>query len=170
MSKGSGLAVLALLVALGALGLGIYQIFFAAPAVTTEEASGIKKTWYRSTIDSIYTNPKGVDISIDDLLINFTVGSGESVYFLFNAYAVVQSTPSSWISFHFELDGVRLNYPEYPYWMLQSELERMGAAISCQLSLDSVSEGVHNATIIIRANHDFNYIFSSSLLIQTYIA
>lgn len=39
MSKSSGLAIVTLLIAIGALGLGLYQIIFAAP---TGDGSGIK--------------------------------------------------------------------------------------------------------------------------------
>ena len=170
MTKSSALAVLALLIAIGALGLGVYHIFFAVPVAPTEEASGIKNTWYQSTIGtSYYTNPAFTYIPIDDLIINFTVSSGESVYFLFNAEATVQSGPFRWIYFYFELDGVRLEEPTYPEWSLSSYNARVSAPISCQLSLDSVSAGAHNATIIIRGNDNVNYIYTSILLIQTYI-
>ncbi|KKM19634.1 hypothetical protein LCGC14_1653660, partial [marine sediment metagenome] len=42
-------------------------------------------------------------------------------------------------------------------------------AVSLQLSLDSVSAGVHNVTIGIYSRDAVNYISSSSLLVQTYI-
>ena len=76
MSKSSGLAIVALLIALGALGLGLYQIFFVeAP---TDEDSGVRNTWYDFHYASVPISPASTPISVDQLLINFTVNSGES--------------------------------------------------------------------------------------------
>ena len=166
MSKSSGLAVFALIIALGALGLGGYQMFFAAPA---DEGSGVKNTWYKFDYPSHATDPVFTIIPIDSLLINFTVNSGESVYFRFNTYAYVDAGINSYIRLKFVLDGVVLSGPQYPWWSISISGDTMEAPISLQLSIDTVSAGAHNVTISILGSDIDNDIFSSTLLVQTYI-
>ena len=166
MAKSSGLAVLALLIAIGALGLGVYQMFFAAP---TEEGSGIKNTWYDFHYASAATNPTSTIITVDQLTIDFTVSSGESVYFHFNTWAEVDAGVNSYIQLNFVLDGVMLSGPIHPWWVIRTEGNSIEAPISCQLSLDTVSAGAHNVTISIFGNDIDNNIFSSTLLVQTYV-
>jgi len=166
MAKSSGLAVLALLIAIGALGLGIYQMFFAAP---TEEGSGIKNTWYDFHYAETFTNPISTIITVDQLTIDFIVSSGESVYFHFNTWANVDAGANSYIQFNFVLDGVMLSGPTHPWWVIRTTGDRIEVPISCQLSLDTVSAGAHNVTISIFGSDIDNDIFSSTLLVQTYI-
>ncbi len=91
MAKSTGLAVFALIIAIGALGLGAYQVFLVSAPTTapTGEESGIRNTWYDFHYASEYTNPTLTSIPIDQLLINFTVNSGESAFFLFSTHARV---------------------------------------------------------------------------------
>ena len=109
MSKSSGLAVLALLIAIGALGLGAYQMFFVTEA--EDEESGIRNTWYEFLYSSQNTNPISTIITIDTLTIDFTVSFGESVYFHFNTWATVYTGANSYLQFNFVLDGVMLAGP-----------------------------------------------------------
>ena len=164
MERSSGLAILALLIAIGALGIGVYQLIApAAPAV------GIRNTWYKFDYASRNTNPISTVIIIDQLTIDFTVGSGESVYFFFNTWATVDAGVNSYIQLNFVLDGVVLSGPTYPWWVFRTTGTSIEAPISLQMSLDTVSAGAHNVTISIYGNGVDNEIFSSTLLVQTYI-
>ncbi len=166
MAKSSGLAILALIIALGALGLGIYQMIFPASAAG---GSGIKNTWYDFHYSATHTNPISTIITVDPLTIDFTVGSGESVYFHFNTWADVDAGVNSYIQFNFVLDGVMLSGPTYPWWVIRTTAASIEAPISCQLSLDAVTAGAHNVTISIFGSDIDNNIFSSTLMVQTYI-
>lgn len=168
MSKSSGLAVLALLIAIGALGLGIYQLIFASPQ--DEDQSGIKHTWTKFYYPEVRTNPASTSIIIDELTIDFTVHSGESVYFHFNTKGNVQAGTPSYVQLNFVLDGTTLSGPEYPWWSLTTLGDRILVPISCQLSLDTITAGNHNVTIGIFGNDNYNSIFSSTLLVQTYVS
>ena len=168
MAKSSGLAVLALLVAIGALGLGVYQIFFAV--TPADEGSGIKKTWYKFNYGVKNTNPISTQIIIDTLTIDFTVKSGENVYFLFNTQASVDAGSNSYIQLNFVLDGVLLSGPAHPWWTIRTMGDRIDVPISLQISLDTVAAGDHNVTIAIFGSDIDNEIFSSTLLVQTYVA
>ncbi len=170
MAKSSGLAVLALLFAIGALGIGIYQMIFAVPAETpAEDGSGVKNTWYNFHYSTEYTNPTSTIIPIEELTINFTISPGESVYFHFNTWAEVVTGPNKLIQFEFMLDGVRLSGPTYPWWLFRTDGARIEAPLSCQLSLDTVTAGAHNVTISIFGNDINNNIQASTLFVQTYV-
>ncbi len=162
MSKSTGLAVLALLVGVSALGLGAYQMLFVTPIDTK---SGIKHTWYSFDRSSHYAGQAPLDIAIDSLLINFTVKSGESVYFHFNTMLHVPGDVN--FVFNFVLDSVILWGSLYPGWTI--EVFNSTLPVSLQLSLDTVSAGAHNITIGIYSRDAANYISSSTLLVQTYI-
>ena len=162
MSKSSGLAVLALLVGVSALGLGAYQLLFATP---TDTKSGIKNTWYSFDKTSHYAGQAPLDIAIDSLLINFTVKSGESVYFHFNT--MLHVSQGERFIFNFVLDNVILGGSPYPNWTIERTNNTL--PISLQLSLDTVSAGAHNVTIGIYSRDATNYISSSTLLVQTYV-
>ena len=166
MAKSSGLAVLALLIAVGALGLGVYQMFSAVPG---DEGSGIKNTWDKSHYSPLYTNPTGTLLPVSQLTINFTVSSGEHVYFYFNTWAVVYAGVNSYIEFHFMLDGALLSSPPYPWWVFRTFGDRIESPISCQLSHDNVTAGAHYVTISISGSDVNNNIRSSTLIVQTYI-
>ncbi|MFX1310516.1 MAG: hypothetical protein ACFFB6_13940 [Promethearchaeota archaeon] len=166
MAKSSGLALAALIIAIGALGLGIYQVVLViAPPVE----SGIKHTWYAFHYSAVPTNPITTTITVDQLTIDFTVSSGESVYFHLNTWADVDAGANQYIQINFVLDGVQLSGPTYPWWVIRTTASRIEVPISCQLSLDTVTAGAHNATINIYGSDIDNDISSSTLLVQTYI-
>ena len=169
MSKSSGLAVLALIVALGALGLGVYQIIFVPAPTAATAPSGIRNTWYDFHYSTVFTNPVSTIIPVDQLLINFTVNSGESVYFHFNTWASVDAGVNSLIQLNFILNGTWLSGPQYPWCVLLTAADSIEVPVSLQMSLDTVTVGAHNVSISIYGNDAGNSIFSSTLLVQTYI-
>jgi len=137
-----------------------------APA---DEESCIKKTWYKFDYAAKNTNPISTQIIIDTLTIDFTVKSGESVYFLFNTQASVDAGSNSYIQLNFVLDGVLLSGPAHPWWTIRTMGDRIDVPISLQISLDTVAAGDHNVTIAIFGSDIDNEIFSSTLLVQTYV-
>ncbi|MEE9378296.1 MAG: hypothetical protein V3V33_09705 [Candidatus Lokiarchaeia archaeon] len=178
MAKSSGLAVLALLIAGGALGLGMYQLIFVEGPPGADGQDGVdgidgvdavRNTWYDFHYTATYTNPTSTIITVDPLTIDFNVSSGESVYFHFNTWADVDAGANSYIQFNFVLDGVILSGPTYPWWVIRTTSDRIEVPISCQLSLDTVTAGAHNATISIVGSDIDNNIFSSTLFVQTYV-
>lgn len=168
MAKSSGLAALALIIAISALGLGVYQVFFVS--APTGEDSGITNTWYDFHYASEYTSPAFTQLPIDQLLINFTVNSGESAFFLFSTFATVYAGVPSYIQFNFALDGAVLSGPQHPWWVFETFGARISAPVSFHLALETISPGAHNASIFIYGNNVNNEIFSSTLLVQTYIS
>ena len=162
MSKISGLA---LIIALGALGLGIYQIAFTlAPS---GENHGIRNVWSDFHSNTEYTFPTSQHIRVDDLLINFTVNSGESVLFLFNTQALITYASSLYI--YFSLDGVELSGSGYPSVHIIDDQSTMMIPVTFYYVSNTLSSGAHNVSIIIYGTNLMNQISRSSLLVQIYV-
>jgi len=163
------LAAVALIIAIGALGLGAYQVFFVSAPTST--GSGISNTWSDFYYLSVSTNPVSPTwITIDQLLIDFTVNPGESAFFLLSTFATVVAGAPSWIQLNFALDGVILGGPTHPWWALETMGALIEAPVSFHYVLESISAGAHNLSIHIAGNFVGNQIFSSTLLVQTIIS
>ena len=129
----------------------------------------VRNTWYDFHYTETPTNPASTFITVDQLTINFTVSSGESVYFQYNSKATVYAGTPSYIQFNFVLDGVMLAGPQYPWWSILTMDDRIEVPVSIQLSLDTITAGTHNVTVSIFGNDINNKVFSSTLLVQTYV-
>jgi hypothetical protein len=162
MSKTS---VLALIIALGALGIGIYQIGFIL--FVPEENHGITNVWSDFYLNYEYTDPASSYINVDDLLINFTVDSGESVLFLLDTRVTVLDL--SYVTIYFSLDGVTLTSPDYPFKRITANGCVLEISVSFHLVSDIFSPGAHNVSIIIYGTHNSNSISISTLIVQTYV-
>ena len=174
MAKSTGLAVFALIIGAGGLGLGAFtmvnfQVIEGPQGPPGQDGvdavSGISNTWFDFLDSSVVTNPASVWVQVDQLLINFTVNSGESAIFLFSTVATIQTT--SFIELRFALDGVRLSDPLHPYWTFQTTGTLMQAPVSFHHMLETISVGPHNLSIHITGNHISNQISSSTLLVHT---
>jgi len=158
-------AVLALLIALGALGLGIFQIVITlAPS---EESLGIRNVWSDFHNIPETTFPTSQDILVDDLLINFTVNSGESALFLFSAQALI--IHNSWLYIYFSLDGVKLAGSNYPSVQIIDDQSNWMIPVTFYYVSNTLSPGTHNVSIIINGDNIMNEISRCSLLVQTFV-
>lgn len=160
MSKTAGLA---LIIALGALGLGIFQIVITLGP--SEEDISIRNVWYSYHSSSESTWPTSTDIWIDELLINFTVNSGESVLFLFSANTLVVYASSLYI--HFPIDGEKI--VGFPFLHIIDDASDAMMPVSFHFVSNTISPGNHNVSIIIRGDNFMNEISRSSLLVQTFV-
>jgi len=167
MSNGKGLGILALLIGISGLGLGVYTL--VVPQVQVVDTNfGIQNTWFKYDSGTYATNPIGTDIFLDPLTINFTVNSGESVYFLFNTFALVSGAGLASIQFRFVLDGSIKGPPTYPEVYLASDGVAQYSSVTLQIS-KVISVGFHNLTISIIGSDSTNGIKDSTLLVQTFI-
>lgn len=166
MAKSTGLAAVALIIAIGALGLGVYQVFFVS--APTGGDSGVKNSWSDLFYTSVDTNPVSTWIPVDQLLINFTVNTGESAFFLFSTLVTVQAGTS--MTLNFALDGVRLTGPPHPWWVVQATGTLIQTPISFHYTLETISAGIHNLSIHIFGGNIGNGIFASTLFAQTIIS
>jgi len=85
MGKGSGLAIIALIIGIGGIGFGIYSVFFL-PNTIIQQASGsseITQIWTVEQAGAFYTGSSYSDMT--DMDVTITVNAGETVYVMFNA-------------------------------------------------------------------------------------
>ena len=95
MGKGSGLALLALLIGFGGLGLGVYSVFILpdtiiaqtltqvpAPPTPPTNPSEIIQIWTKEQPAIYYTG--GSYNEVPDMDITITVNTGETVVIVFN--------------------------------------------------------------------------------------
>ena len=166
MSNGKGLGIIALIIGISGLGLGVYTLVFP-PVQVVDTNFGIQNTWFNYDPTVYPTDPAGSDIVIDALTINFTVNSGESVYFLFNAYAFVDGGGLTAIRFNFVLDGLIKPYPDYPELVFASDGPNQYGSVTLQIA-KIISTGSHNVTISIKGTYTGNIIRDSTLIVQTF--
>ena len=96
MGKSSGLAILALLIGFGGLGLGLYSVFIlpdtiiaqtltqvpTPPSIPPSNPSEIIQIWTKEQPALYYTT--GSYVEVPDMDITITVNAGETVVILFN--------------------------------------------------------------------------------------
>ncbi|MFW9827727.1 MAG: hypothetical protein ACFFEY_09050 [Candidatus Thorarchaeota archaeon] len=168
MSNGKGLSILALLIGISGLGLGIYTFVFPPVQVQVVDTNfGIQNTWFKYDPTIYGTNPINTDIIIEPLIINFTVNLGESVYFLFNAWAGAFGALVSILQVHFVLDGVLKAPPDYPLVTFGSDNVDQYGSVTLQVA-KTITAGSHNITISIIGNYASNGISESTLMVQTF--
>lgn len=85
MGKSNGLAIVALIIALGGVGFGVYTVVIL-PDTIIQEASGsseITQIWTVDQVGTFYTGSSYGDMT--DMDVTITVNAGETVYVMFNA-------------------------------------------------------------------------------------
>jgi len=169
MAKGKGLAVLALIFGISGLGLGLYSYILIQTPTTEITRSGIHRTWYNYDKTTYFSNPTSTNITIADLLINFSVEPNEYLYLNYVGEACAQTGFLSYVQVWFELDGVILDGPEDPDFYYITTGNRISGPVSLQHSLDNITLGIHNITISFLGSDPTNYLQKQSLLVQTYI-
>jgi len=169
---GSALAVLALLIAIGTLGLQVYHIYINPPQIETGEENGA--TWTASYTNYFRTNLLNTDMVIPNLNVTFEVETGQWVYFLYTGRAFLDLTYDGFseLKIYFSIDGYRIDDPYIweRFWYSFSDIG--GTSILRSTSLQYVNStllaGVHNVSIILNGNFGFNGVSESCLYVQTY--
>ncbi|NVM35697.1 MAG: hypothetical protein HWN81_08880 [Candidatus Lokiarchaeota archaeon] len=147
-SSGKGLAVLALLIGLGGLGLGIYSTFILPPQISqqNEKEINVKEigfdTEYSPMVYSLKLSPGE---EIPDLEISLTIAEGDTLYLEFSAIARIYApVTANRIDLYFAINGVM---KVYPHLQLAAETESMLSANLEYVSNDLVA-GTYNITIL----------------------
>jgi len=172
MGKSSGLAVLALLVGIGGLGLGAYSYFVFNGQIAVLEGQLAE----RAIVDMRYAEyledytPSSIDANESIITINFHVNAGEQVYFLFITRAIIYGISlESYMRFTFSIDGVILNKPyiiaggrDIDEWWLYFP-------VALQYSTPGLAAGSHSVSAMVLSSYSSNFIRQSTFLVQTYI-
>ncbi len=177
MSKGTGaVAVFALLIAAGATGFIVYDKM-QPPSLGIGETlyllekfippPGVKNTWYSEYLYSIYTDPFGTTIPIDEITIVFKVNPGESVYLSFTSYVYFPMGGSYNAIVRFIVDGAEKYSPQVEFGM---DPVTANGYQSCALQASiTLSSGTHTVTIGIRGSDNSIRFDDFTLLVQTYV-
>ena len=103
MAKGSALAIFALIIAIGGVGLGGYLIF------TQLTQQGVHRTYYDERTTAYTSGMEDSWYDIPDISISFQVDAGESVYFMFTCRAnLIASSALVYMHFVLKIDDIRI--------------------------------------------------------------
>ncbi len=85
MGKGNGLAIVALIIAIGGCGFGFYSVVILPDTIIQQasEESVISQIWTVEQAGVFYTESSYGDMT--DMDVTITVNAGETVYVMFNA-------------------------------------------------------------------------------------
>lgn len=165
MGKGSSIiAVLALIVGLGAGGFILYDNYFVIPPP-------VENQWYDSTASVSYMPASEAWGTITSISIDFTIISGQSVYFSFNTEINFDdsSNPTSYVEIHFEVDGIMWAHPYIVvrrYNIASAHGLRMSASL--QHFNTTMTSGTHTVTLVFRGLSTADSIRPCSLFVQTF--
>ena len=169
MGKGSAvLGVIALILGAGGLGLGGLA-WISVSRVETEVANfSEQNTWYIYNGTTLNCDP-ATYLTFSGLRIEFELGPNESVYFSFTGRAHTEVVPGTWsrVNVYFRVDGITELNPSAQVGMYDGEFS-INYMIHLQDVRDDLSPGVHNVTVAIRGTSAANYIWKSSLFVQTF--
>ena len=172
MGKSSGLAVLALLIGIGGLGLGAYSFFIFSGQIADVEDQFAE----RAIVDMRYAEyledytPSAIDVNESIITINFHVNAGEQVYFLFITRAIIYSySLESFMRFTFSIDGVILDKPYVIAGGRNIDEWWLYFPVALQYSTPGLSEGSHSVSAMILSSYSSNFVRQSTFLVQTYV-
>jgi hypothetical protein len=160
-NRGSGLAVFALIVALGAVGLSAYQGFIAAP-----------RTLVSSNPIIISLNTAGWK-DIPDLNVTYNANPGDLVLIEFSCMCGLDIVPFvSQIGIYFVLDSVKLLTSNYIilYGDSSEDSQAILDAASMRYFIPNQTAGAHNVTVAcnVEDGGSASYIQSCVLSVHIY--
>ncbi|MHA2284005.1 MAG: hypothetical protein ACXAC5_24470 [Promethearchaeota archaeon] len=164
---GTILGLIGLILGAGGIGLGGFAWLTVSNLETQLLNFGVQTTWYKENDTTFSSFPSGTYLTFSGLTIEFQLGSNESVYFSFTAWARITRVPGDWslLWVYFRVDGI----------LDTSRCIRIGTwdgdsfddfSISLQDVRQDLPIGVHNVTVAIYGTSSGNYISDSSLFVQ----
>ena len=165
MGKGSVvLGILALILGASGLGLGGFALYSVSTIETIETQ---ETSWYKFIDTPFICSPSDSYLTFSTLLIEFELGSSESVYFSFTSRAHTEVVSLDWsrIFVYFRVDGIRQTEPIGEVGMYNGNF-MINYMLHLQTVRTDLSAGTHNVTVAIYGDSTVNYIFDSTLFVQ----
>ena len=169
MGKSSGLAIFALLIAFGGLGLGLYSVFILPDTIIaqTTNNSEIIQIWTKEQPAIYYTGGSYNDVPDMDLTI--TVNTGETVVIIFNGQFTGDMA--------FLIGGVRFmrDNVEIPNSRREFNIDAsvgslMGYSLSANVLIDNLAAGTYEIEVQAwSAGVNLDYLHDGVLIIYTFI-
>ena len=163
MAKGSALAVIALILALGGVGFGAYSF------ITNLSAPGVHRTYYDERITDYTSAAEDSWYTIPDISINFQVDAGESVYFLFTCRAnLVAAGGLVYMDFLLNIDGFRIYQSQTTVGHNEgSTINTMYFSVALQFRNATMGAGAHVVEVETMRSCS-GFIDNCVLIVQTY--
>jgi hypothetical protein len=163
------LAVIGLLLGIGSIGWLAYDQFIIGDASPTLSS----RQYYDYYGSIIFTSSDGTYAN-NYLSIDFTVNSGENVYFSYVSTAIIDdsSRPYTEIYFYFEVDGIRWSTP-YQLIKRWNENDPDGAdiryqSVALQHYNTTMTQGNHTCSVAIFFYDSGDSVWQQSLFIEVY--
>ncbi|MFW9989907.1 MAG: hypothetical protein ACFFC3_14765 [Candidatus Odinarchaeota archaeon] len=150
MGKGSGIGILALLIAVGALGFGIFTYLSIPPDIDSDSSSAVKRTYTDFREDDFTTANYDYPEIIGHINIEFEVEEGEAVYFLFTCRAFLDTwhpTGQNWMEFWLNIDDIRYDETYLRVGSYETETTSFDLSVALQYAEYSLATGTHNVTV-----------------------
>ena len=166
--SGTTLGIISLILAAGGLGLGSLAWVSVIHIETQVASFSEQNTWYRYNGTAFNCDPASTYLTFSGLTVEFELGTGESVYFSFNAQAHTEDVPSSWsrIYVYFRVDGIMQFDPSAEVGCYFGDYGILDFMLNLQDVRDDLAPGTHHVTIVIWGDTTANYIHKSSLFVQ----
>lgn len=165
MGKGSGIGILALLIAVGALGFGVFMFITSSP--DSDSGSAVKRIYTDFREASFTSTAQSGQYTITGISINFDVKEGESVYFLFTCSAYL--IPDSVLNYmHFRLlidEAPQNDNATTSVGAENSSVSALSFSVALQYADYSLSTGSHNVKVQTMRTCDGN-IYNCLLLVN----
>ena len=170
LGKGSSIiAVIALIIGLGAGGFIIYDNFIASPPPPPPA----ENQWYEPATTVFSMQPGEAWGTISSISIDFNITSGQNVYFSFIVEINFDdsSNPTSYVEIHFEVDGIMWSQPRiyvqrYNIPVASAHGLRMSASL--QHYNTTMTSGTHTVTLVYKGSSTADSVRSGSLFVQTF--
>ena len=166
--SGTILGVIGLILAAGGLGLGGFAWLSLSSLENQVDIFSEQSTWYKYNETVLVCNPPSTYITFSGLMIEFELGSNESVHFSFTTRAHTE-VASGWsrITVYFQVDGILVTDPSAEVGTYNGAFT-VNFMIHLQDVRNDLSSGVHNVTVVIRGETTANYIYQSTLVVHKF--
>jgi hypothetical protein len=167
MGKGSGLAIFALLIGFGGLGLGLYSVFILPDTIIaqTTNNSEIIQIWTKEQPAVYYTT--GSYVEVPDMDLTITVNSGETVVILFNGQ--FYGTPGILLGgIRFMRDNVEIPNSRRDFNIETTGGILMGNSITAHILIDSLAAGTYEIELQAYGNGGSDRLDDGVLIIYTF--
>ena len=169
--SGTILGIIGLILGAGGLGLGGYMWISLSKVENQVATISEQSSWYKFNETSFNSDPVYNYIPFWGLTIEFELGTNESVYFNFIASAHLEpsgGTQWSQIYAYFRVDGITDTVHRATVGLYNGGTATL--MITLQHKRYDLSQGAHTVTVVIYGSSTGNYIYRSSLFVQSFLA
>ena len=160
------LGLIAVMISAGVGGYVLYDNFIAVPpAISTGNQ------WYDFSSSVEYMSPGEAWDTSSSISIDFTVVSGQTVYFSYTGHVLLDDTSGdSYVEIKFNVDGIRWYYPYVRVWRYTTVTPGgIQLSVALQHYNTTMPSGSHTVTIAFKGDSTDDALYlSQSLFVQTF--